>query len=528
MNRILITGKIKESGLDKLRQNKNLSVDFRPDIPYEELKKIISSYDCLVTRSETKVSKELLDLAEKLKVIAVAAVGYAHVDVEYATQKGILVFNSPGLNTNSAAELTLGLLLSAMRKIVPAHKNMENMRWDRHRFSGEELLGKTIGIIGLGNVGHRVAQFCNGLEMKVLAYDPYIPDERFNRFRTAKTAFETLIKQSDIITVHVPKNKETIGMVGAKEISMMKDGVVLINAARGGIIDEPALLQALKSGKVAAAGIDTWGEEPMQDNPFSKLPNVTMTPHIGASTEEAQERIALFIADQVPKALDGGVVDAPVNMPKIRMIEGNLMSSYVVLCEKLGSFAQQFMDFNPDSLQCMYRGDMIEHDCTLLRLAFLKGYLGGIHKFVSYVNANQRAESLGISVKDFSDPSFSDYENAVKFTLSNRESGASFNIGGVVFSGPHPRITLVDGFTYEVEPSGTFILVRCEDKMGVLSKISVVFDKHRKLITRTDFSHSRERKRTMFMFRVSGSVSDEVINDLKSTTHIRMVKKIVI
>jgi D-3-phosphoglycerate dehydrogenase len=528
VKKILISGKIHEIGLKNLRENKDYIVDFKPDIPFEELKKIIVDYDCLITRSETKVSKELLNVAENLKVIAVAAVGYAHVDVEYATQKGILVFNSPGLNTNSAAELTLGLLLAIVRKIVPAHKNMEKLAWDRHKFSGGELLGKSIGIIGLGNVGHRVAQFCNGLEMKVLAYDPYIPDEKFDRCRTQKTTLSTLLRDSDIISVHVPKNDETIGMIGQEEIAAMKDGVIILNAARGGIIDETALLDGLRSGKIAGAGIDTWLKEPLEENPFSNMPNVVMTPHIGASTEEAQKKIALFIAEQTPKALEGGVVDAPVNMPKIRMIEGNLMSSYVVLCEKLGSFAQQFMDFTPDHLSCLYRGDIINHDCTLLRLAFLKGYLGKIHKFVSYVNADQRAESVGITVKDLNDPSFSDYDNAVKFTFSNKSSGANFCLGGVVFSGPHPRITLVDGFKYEVEPQGGFILVRCEDKMGVLSKISDVFDKHKKLISRTDFSHSKERKRTMFMFRISGELSEELINDLKNTEHIRMVKKIVI
>jgi len=527
MKKILITGKISQTAVDKLRKNYNYKVDFKPDIDFEELKKIIPTYECLVTRSETNVSRELIDIAENLKVIAVAAVGYAHIDVEYATQKGILVFNSPGLNTNSAAELTLGLILACARKIIPAHKNMEKLLWDRHKFSGIELLGKTVGIIGLGNVGHRVAQFCNGLEMKVLSYDPYIPDEKFNRCRVIKSELKSLLQSSDIISVHVPKNKETYGMIGKKEIEMMKDGVILINAARGGIIEENALLEALKSGKVAAAGIDTWIQEPPTQNLFINFPNVVMTPHIGASTTEAQDKIAEFIADQIPKALEGGVVDAPVNMPKIRMIEGNLMSSYVVLCEKLGSFAQQFMDFTPNSLECMYRGDIIKHDCTLLRLAFLKGFLGAVHKFVSYVNADQRAESLGIKVKDFEDPAFNDYENAVKFTFHS-EKKQSFNIGGVVFSGPHPRITLVDGFTYEVEPSGTFILVRCEDKMGVLSKISTVFDKHKKLITRTDFSHSKERKRTMFMFRLAGTVSDDVINDLKNTEYIRMVKKIVI
>ena len=397
--------------------------------------------------------------------------------------------------------------------------------WDRHRFSGTELLGKTLGIVGLGNVGHRVARFAHGFEMRVLAYDPYIPDEAFERHHAAKTDLAILIRESDVISVHVPKNKETTGMIGGREIAAMKKGVLLLNAARGGIIDEAALLAALKRGHVAGAGIDTWNEEPLKDNPFRDLPNVVMTPHIGASTAEAQFRIAESIAVQVPRALRGGLVDSPVNMPQIRMLGGDIMVAYTVLCEKLGAFAAQFLDFQAEQLEIHYRGDIARQDCRLLRLAFLKGFLQQTSVgFVSYVNAEQRAKAVGLGVRQAEDPGFADFESAVKFVFAG--DGREFALGGVVFGGPHPRITLVDGFVYEVEPEGTFLLVRCKDKLGVLSAISAVMDKHGILIHRLDFSHSKERKRTMFMFRVGKGVPDKALEELRAHPHIRMVRKI--
>ncbi len=525
MFKVLITGALHEEAISRLAACPDLEIDYRPDLPREEILEIVAPFHCIVSRSETEIDKEMIDRAPKLKALARAAVGYGNIDVDYATSRGVLVFNTPALNTNSAAELTLGLLLAALRKITLADAAMRNGKWDRHRFTGTELQGKTIGVIGLGNVGHRVARFCLGLDMKVLACDPYIPDETFDRHRARKTDLETLLKESDVVSVHVPKNKETCGMIGAAEIALMKDGAAIINAARGGIVEEKALLAALKSGKISCAGIDTWDVEPPKDNPFAKLDNVVMTPHIGASTEEAQYRIALAIADQVPKALRGGVVDSPVNMPQIRMLEGNLMSSYVVLCEKLGVFAAQYMDFEPESVSCVFRGDLIQQDCRLLRLAFLKGYLNGIGvAYASYVNAELRADSAGITVSQRDEPDISSYDSGVKFSLSSRD--ASFEIGGVVYGGPQPRITLVDGFSYESAPEGDFLLVRCRNKLGVLATVSGALDRHGVLIKRLDFSDSPERKRTMFMFRAAKEVPDIVLEELMALPDVLMARKI--
>jgi D-3-phosphoglycerate dehydrogenase len=527
MYRVLITGAIHETGVARLRAEPDLEVDFRPDLPLGEILPIIRAYHCLIVRSETPVKKELIDIAPELKVIAVAAVGVANIDVDYATQKGILVVNTPGKNTNSAAELAMGLLLAVLRRIVAADQNMRRLGWDRHRFTGPELLHKTIGIVGLGNVGHRMARFCQGFDMRVLAYDPYIPDETFARNRVEKVDWHTLVRESDIISVHVPKTRETVGMINAQTISAMKPGVVLINAARGGIIDEQALLDGLRSGHVGGAGIDTWPVEPPAENPFAEFPQVVMTPHIGASTPEAQIRVAECIADQVPKALRGGIVDSPVNMPQIRMLEGDLMTAYTVLCEKLGLFSAQFMGFAPSRLEISYRGDIAAYDCTLLRLAFLKGYLRRSHEYVSYVNADQRAKSIGLSVTTTDVPDFRAYQSAVKFVFNG--AGDRFSIGGVVFSGPHPRIALVDDFPFEIEPEGTFIAIGSRDRLGVVSSIASVLDRNNILISNFEFSHHNEKKRSMFLIRVGRKgVSDEVIDKLREQEHITLVRKILL
>ena len=246
----------------------------------------------------------------------------------------------------------------------------------------------------------------------------------------------------------------------------------------------------------------------MADNPFAEHDRVVMSPHIGASTKEAQVRIGETIADQVPKALRGGIVDAPVNMPQIRVLEGNLMTAYTVLAEKLGTFAAQYIDFDPDRIEVKYRGDIAQHDCTLLRLAFLKGFLGFAHDYISYVNAEQRADSCGVNVVDVEDPGFADYESAVKFTLTRDHDECSCAVGGVVFSGPHPRITLIDGFTYEEEPAGNFLVIVCKPRIGIVSNIAALLDDKRIIIQNFAFAYQRESKRNMFLIRVADAVAD--------------------
>ena len=526
MYKILITGSIHQIGLEILRKEKDIEIQYAPDLAFAEIFKIIAPFHCILSRSETPVTRELIDEAPNLKVIARAAVGIGNIDVNYATEKGILVINTPGKNTNSAAELTIGLLLSAIRKIIPAHSHMSKLKWDRHIFTGMELLGKTIGIIGLGNVGHRVARYAKAFEMEVLAYDPYIAEEVFERYHAEKCTLEELISSADIITLHVPKTEETTGMIGAEEFSRMKSGVVILNTARGGIIQEKPLLEELKSGRVAAAGIDTWEVEPPKHNPFRDLPQVVMSPHVGASTTEAQKRIAESIATQTPRALRGEVVDYPVNMPSVQVLSRGPVSSYTSLAEKLGVFSSQYIEFTPTNLEIIYRGKLARHDGTLLRLCFLKGLLQSKQDYVSYVNADQQAENVGLHIEEIDDPGFTDYESALKCTLF--ASGRQFAIGGVVLSGPHPRITLINSFVCEFEVEGTILATTNQDRPGMVGVLGTCLGKNGVNIDQFQLSRNNRGGEALSLIRVDDDLPNSVVEEIRKQEGITSVCKIVL
>ncbi len=526
MYRVLITGAIHHSGLENLRNETDLDIHYAPDQPLEEIYRIIQPFHCILSRSETPVSRELIDLAPNLKVIARAGVGVGNIDVDYATERGILVINTPGKNTNSAAELTIGMMLSILRNIMPAHQHMQELKWDRHQFNGMELMHKTLGIIGLGNVGHRVARFALAFDMKVQAFDPYIADEVFERHRVKKVDFKSLVSKSDIISVHVPLNEETRKMIGADEMEAMKQGAVILNTARGGVIDEPCLLDNLKTGKIAAAGIDTWVVEPPVENAFRSLRQVLMTPHIGASTTEAQVRIAQSVAAQVPRALRGEVVDFPVNMPSVQVLPNSPVKHYTALAEKLGVFASQFIRFIPTHMEVKYRGSLAKHDCSLLRLCFLKGLLQGSHEHVSYVNADQLAVNVGLHVKEVEDPGFTDYESAFKCTLQGEDQQCT--IGGVVFSGQHPRITLVNDFYCEIEPEGTMLVSTNLDRPGMIGVIGVCLGGHGVNINQFDLARNVRGGEAMAIIRVDNDLPELVINELRGRDGITSVRKIVL
>ena len=523
--KILITGALHPLALEILRTAPDAEVAYHPDIPYAEVIKMMAGCHALVTRSETKVTREMIDAGRKLKVLARAAVGIGNIDVDYATEKGILVINTPGKNTNSAAELTLSLLLAAVRKVVPAHARMKELGWDRHNFTGIELMGKTIGIIGLGNVGHRVARFCRAFDMEVLAYDPYISDEVFERNHTHKVALETLVTDSDVISIHVPLTRETTNMLREEHFERMKHGVIVVNTARGGLINEKALLEALKSGKVSAAGIDTWEVEPPQENPFRDLPNVVMTPHIGASTEEAQKRIAESIGEQTLRALRDEVVDYPVNMPRLKVLTSPRVKYYVVLAEKLGGFAMQSLDFNPRRIEVMYRGELNSEEGSLVRRAFLKGFLKNTtDDAVTFVNAEQKAAQRHIEISEVNDPGFSDYQSAVKFIISDHDQ--VFKIGGVVFGENNYRLSLVNDFTFEVIPDGHLLYVINNDRPGVIGDIGTTLAKNNVNISQFELSRNMPGGQAMSLLRVDTSISDEVLAVLRAIRNVVSVRRI--
>lgn len=523
--KVLITGALHQSAMDAFYRQNHLEITYRPDCSRDELLKLVTEVHVLVSRSETDVDRAVIDQASQLKVIARAAVGVGNIDITYATEKGVLVINTPGKNTNSAAEMTMALLLSMFRHIPEAHTKMKEGGWDRHRFTGRELQGKTIGVIGIGNVGHRVVKFCQGFDMDVLAYDPYVSTSVFQRMNVTRIeSLEELAKRSDILTVHVPLNKETKGMVDLKILELMKPGSWVVNAARGGIIVEKDLLTALESGQIAGAAIDTWESEPKAWASLVKHPKVYCAPHIGASTDEAQIAIGETIVEQVLKAVEGGVVDYPVNLPQVGIIESPLLKPYAVLAEKLGAMAGQILDFNPSSVRMAYRGDLAGLDHSLVRLSFMKGYAGQVvDGFVSFVNAIQHFEKLGLQLDEATDPSFDSYRSALKIIISGPE-GQKLTIGGIVFDSKYPRISLVNDYYFEIEPKGSFILVENEDKPGVVGSLGMFLSGRAINIDSFDLARNRKGGEAMAMIRVDSSPSDEDLKAMMSIPHVDRVK----
>ncbi|MDH4122191.1 MAG: phosphoglycerate dehydrogenase [Deltaproteobacteria bacterium] len=526
-HKILITGALDPLALEIFSKAKDVSVDYKPDIPYAEVLKIIGDYHAHVSRSETDVTAEMIDKGVNLKVIARAAVGIGNIAVEHATEKGILVINTPGKNTNSAAELAWALLLAAMRKVVSAHLNVAGGGWNRHKFTGSELMGRTIGIIGLGNVGHRVARFANGFDMKVLAYDPYIADEVFESHQAQKVDLATLLAQSDVVSLHVPKTKETTNMISAKEIALMKDGAVLLNTARGGVVNEKALVEALTAGKLSAAGIDTFDVEPPKDNPLAKLDNVVLTPHIGASTLEAQLRIAESISTQTIRALRGEVVDYPVNMPRMKSMMTPLAKYYTVLAEKLGVIACQSLTFNPRQISLLYRGALKRDEGELVRMAFLKGFLtisAGAN--ITFVNADKTAAQRGIQVQEDADPGFADYHSAVKVVITDNEH--TFTIGGVVFGENNYRLSLINNFAFEVVPEGHMLTMVNRDRPGVIGKVGTLLAEGEVNISQFELARNRPGGEAMSVIRVDSPVPEAVIAKIRELPFVLSVVPITV
>lgn len=469
---ILITGNLHDRALEELRRHANYRVHYRPDLPRAEVLAAIRDMHVLITRSETDVDRALIDAGPKLKVIARAAVGVSNIDIAYATERGILVVNTPGKNTNSAAEMTLCLLLAMMRHLPEAHAKMKSGGWDRHRFTGHELRGKRLGIVGLGNVGHRVARFGIGFDMEVAAYDPYLSPEVFERHQVRQVmTLEDLVSTCDVLTVHVPLNRETRGMITESLLARMPKGSYLVNCARGGVIDESVILSALQSGQLAAAGIDTWEGEPEPARALVEHPRVYCSPHIGASTYEAQAAIAEAVVDQVHKAIEGLPVDYPVNLPHLAVIDHPLLKMYSVLAERLGSLAGQIIEFNPSRVQIFFRGDLATLDHSLVRLSWMKGFAHHVvDDYVSFVNVQSIFDRLGVEVVETEDPGFQSYRSAIKVVMTGR-GGSQLTLGGFVFEDRMLRWSLVNEFTFEIDPTGPMLLVENHDRPGVIGDV---------------------------------------------------------
>lgn len=510
--RILVTDKLDKEGVELLKSNKNFEVIEKETLKGDALKAELKGYDAIIVRSETKLTKDVLLASEGLKVISRAGVGVDNIDVPTATEKGIVVMNAPLGNTISTAEYTFAMIISLARKIPFAHlKTAIQKEWDRKSFKGVELLGKKLGIIGLGRIGTEVAKRAKAFEMKILAYDPFVSEDFALRNGIEICSLEQIYKESDFITIHTPLTEQTKGMIGRKEMDMMKKTVRIINCARGGVIDELELAEALKSGRIAGAALDVYSKEPPFDpmNPLFEAPNCILNPHLGASTSEAQFNVAVESAQTVANFLLHGMVVNAVNMPSISKEEFENLKSYVSLSEKMGSMISQCIEgqIEEASITCM--GEVEEKDLSLISRAALKGlFQNFLGETVNYVNSTSTAKSRGIKVRQEIGVLDAEYTNLLSITIKSDKE--EMNLWGTVFSGKYGKIVKFNDYFFEIYPKGTLIVIKNEDKPGVIGKIGTIMGENHINIASMHVSKNNSDKIALTILSVDSEIKDVV------------------
>jgi len=520
--RIIVTERIADEGVNYLREN-GFEVDVKYGISRADLLAIIGNYDAIIVRSVTKVDGELIDKGTNLKVAGRAGNGIDNIDVPHCTQKGIIVVNTPESNTMAAAELAIGMAYAIFRNIPQANAAGKSLDFRRNKFLGQELDGKVVGIIGLGRIGSIVARKLIGANMKAVAYDPYITDDKFKRNGVEKCqTLEELLRQSDLITIHTPKTAETYGMVGEEQLKICKKGVRIVNAARGGLINEKALYNAIKRGQVAGAGIDVLDPEPGYDkapqdqtyrNPLLELDNVIITPHLGASTEEANYNVGTAITNLVADALKGEIV-AAVNMPPLKPGDLTKLKPYIDLAEMLGKIYYQAEKETVQKLEVVYCGDLADKETKVISLSVLKGFLDPIiQERVNYVNAELIAESMGIELIESRSSHLDKYTNliTVKFTTKTKE----LSISGTVFAKEELRIVDFFGYKLDFEPAPYVIAFQNVDKPGIIGRIGTLLGANGINIAAMQWSRNRRGEKAVAFVSVDGEVSDAVMGQLR-------------
>ncbi|MCL2883799.1 MAG: phosphoglycerate dehydrogenase, partial [Coriobacteriia bacterium] len=439
--KVLISEKLAQAGIDLLLEAGH-QVDVKLDLTPEDLLAVIGSYDALIVRSATDVNREVIAAGSNLKVIGRAGVGVDNVDVAAATEHGVIVCNAPTSNVVSAAEQAFALMLAAARRTPQANASMKEHKWDRGKFTGVELYGKTLAIFGIGRIGGLIAQRAQAFEMKCIGYDPYATQERADEIGVALyDNVDEMLAQADFITVHLPKTKETMGMFSTEQFAKMKDGVILINDARGGIYDIEALAVAVKSGKVDAAGIDVYESEPCLDSPLHELENVILTPHLGASTKEAQERAGIQTAEFVLLGLEGKMVPTAVNVALVPDDVMNTVKPYIESSQKAGAFLAQLTDGAIESLTVKVSGDLAKNDVSLLGTAALRGIFSrATDEAVNFVNANYLAEQHGVKVRVEQNAVRTEYASKVSFEARAGDELAEVSI---TTSGPYEETRII-------------------------------------------------------------------------------------
>jgi D-3-phosphoglycerate dehydrogenase len=475
--RVLVTEKLSDAGLDLLRRH--FRVDVREDLAWGDLAAEIAPYDALVIRSATQVTADVLEAAQHLKVVARAGIGVDNVDVEAATRRGILVVNAPQSNTISAAEHTMALLLAQARNIPQANAELHAGRWQRERWEGVELAGKTLGLIGLGRVGTMVASRAQAFGMRVIAFDPYVSAERAKELVVdLMPTLESLLVQSDFVSIHLPGSRETEGLIGAHQLAMLKPGARLVNTSRGTIVDEDALAKALEDGRLAGAALDVFSHEPATDSPLLGFAQVVVTPHLGASTIEAQDKAGTTVAEMVRLGLEGQLVPYAVNVSAGSEVN-EVVRPFVGLAERLGGLVAGLAVGGVRSIVASYLGRIAEHDTRVLTLAMLKGILGpSVNEPVSFVNAPSLARERGLTVSEMRSTVSQDYVSQVSVRAETESEPAVVVAGTLLGKKNAERVIQVWDFEVEIEPSEHMLFFIYEDRPGIIGKVGTILGEH--------------------------------------------------
>ena len=513
MVKVLVSDPLASQGLAVLEGAPGVEVAECTGSDADALRTALPGVQGLVIRSGTRVTAEVIAAAPDLRVIGRAGIGVDNVDVSAATERGIVVVNTPEGNNITTAEHAIALLVSLARHIPQATASMKAGRWEKSQFQGLELYNRTLGVAGIGNIGRIVAQRAKGLGMKVIAFDPHVSPEAASRFDIELVSFDEMLERSDAITVHVPKTKDTTGLLGRETLARCKPGVLLINAARGGIIDEEALFEALESGQVGGAGLDVFTQEPPhEDHPLVRHPRVICTPHLGASTEQAQVNVSIAVAEQVRDYLLDGVVRNAVNVPSISPELLAEVRPYLLLAEKIGRFQGQLSTGVIDQVEVEYAGDVADLDVAPITIACLKGVLEGSTDRVNMVNAPLIAQERGIKVFESKASRPRDFASAITVRV-----GGDVNrlITGAVFHGGQPRIVRIDDFMLEAIPEGPTLLLQNQDQPGVVGTVGTLLGEEGINISRMQLALVRERNVAAMLVNVDQMPGEAVLARLR-------------
>lgn len=524
--KVLIADGLAKEGIELIKKNPDVELFEFSAIERAELKEKIPQIDVLIVRSRTQVDKDLLENARNLKIVLRAGIGLDNVDVPSATDSGVIVMNAPTGNIVTTAEHAIAMMFSISRRIPQADNSMRQGKWEKKKYQGSELRGKTLGLVGLGNIGKVVGSRARALEMKVVAYDPYVSKEAAAKLGINMVTLEELLPQSDYISIHVPLIPATKHLISTKQIQMMKKGAYLINCARGGIVDEAALLTALNSKHLSGAALDVFETEPVPpDSVLLKQENLIVTPHLGASTDEAQVQVGLEVAEQIKLFTEDGVLKNAVNVPNVTVEQLDVLKPYLLLCEKLAGFASQACEETSlKKITVHYEGNLGNYNRELLTLAVLKGFLTPLLSTpVNYVNARKLLKERGIRLEESFEQDCEDYNSLVEVTVEGNEV---FRCSGTLFGKNEPRIVSIDRFPIDAVPEGVLLFTKNVDQPGVIGSLGSLLGTHGVNIARMHLGRDPKKKEAIAIISVDSKLDPKVEDALKSIKGMVSVKTI--